>query len=68
VRLGIRVAPAGSVSFGAGVPGDPLLSVAGGLPAVGGEWHYQAWYRDTGAFCTSATWNLSNGLSIDWNP
>jgi hypothetical protein len=28
--------------------------------------HYQCWYRDTIAFCTSATFNLTQGLSIAW--
>ena len=29
--------------------------------------HYQCWYRDIPPFCTSATFNLSQGLSITWN-
>lgn len=29
---------------------------------------YQAWYRDAATYCTSAGWNLTNGLLVDWRP
>jgi hypothetical protein len=29
---------------------------------------YQTFYRDTGAFCTSATYNTSNDWAIHWVP
>lgn len=45
--------------------GDPSLSVLGGLTAPGTA-HYQLWYRDAGAFCSSDTFNLTNALSIVW--
>jgi hypothetical protein len=43
-----------------------MLSVSGGVPFEGGMRTYQAWYRNAAAFCTSSTFNLSNGLLIDW--
>jgi Tol biopolymer transport system component len=68
LRLGVRAAPGGSAGWGFGVPGAPLLSVQGGVPA-GGDWrYYQAWYRNAAPFCTEATWNLSNGFEVLWGP
>jgi hypothetical protein len=29
---------------------------------------YQVWYRNAASFCTSSTFNLTNGLSIQWEP
>jgi len=34
--------------------------------ATGTTRHYQIWYRDAFPFCTSSTFNLTNGLSIGW--
>jgi hypothetical protein len=40
-----------------------------GMVAPGDLRHYQGWYRDVNpAFCTSATFNLTNGVSIVWQP
>ncbi len=65
VRLRTRIATNGSVSFGASVGGDPLVSVIGGVSA--GTYNYQAFYRDAASFCTSSTFNSTNGLSVVWN-
>lgn len=67
-RLAPRTASAGQVSYGFGIPGDPSISVKGMLPASGGTFQYQAWYRNTAAFCTPEGLNLSNGLTISWLP
>lgn len=29
--------------------------------------HYQLWYRNPPVFCTSATFNFSNGVTIVWD-
>jgi hypothetical protein len=29
---------------------------------------YQALYRDNAIFCTTGTFNLTNGLRVTWNP
>jgi hypothetical protein len=51
------------------IPGasDPVLSVMGGISAPG-TYDYQVWYRNAAAFCTSATFNLTNGCEIQWTP
>ncbi len=38
------------------------------LAARGDLKHYQCWYRDAATFCTTSTFNLSNGLSLTWGP
>ncbi len=48
-------------------PGDVSVSVRGGVVAVGSR-TYQVWYRNAAAFCTVSTFNLSNGLQLDWQP
>jgi hypothetical protein len=51
------------------IPGplDPELSLMGGIGAPG-TYYYQAWYRNAAAFCTIATFNLTNGYKLDWTP
>jgi hypothetical protein len=46
--------------------GNPTMSVAGGVPANGGLRTYQFWYRNIASFCTPATFNLTNGLAVQW--
>ncbi len=66
IRLGTKVNVAGSSQYPA--PGDLAVSVRGLVPAPGGQRYYQIWYRNAAAFCTSSTFNLSNGWSIAWAP
>jgi hypothetical protein len=47
--------------------GDPSVSVRG-MVTTPGTRTYQAWYRNAAAFCTAATFNLSNGLEYTWIP
>jgi hypothetical protein len=56
--------PAGVASYPQA--GDAAISVSGGVPVGGGLRTYQAWYRNAAVFCTAATFNLSNGLAIQW--
>ena len=35
---------------------------------AGDRLHYQIWYPDAAAYCTSATYDLTNGLTLDWIP
>jgi hypothetical protein len=56
--------PAGALTYPLAT--DPMLSVSGGIPLDGGQRTYQAWYRNAASFCTSSTFNLSNGLLINW--
>jgi len=63
VRLGTK----GNVSGGSAYPlvGDPPISVRGACSA-GDVRVYQCWYRNAADFCTSSTFNLTNGLSVQW--
>lgn len=66
-RLGIRANSAGASSF-PGPSGTPLISVRGSVPTTGATRFYQAWFRNAVAFCTSETFNLTNGLQVTWLP
>lgn len=66
VRLGVVVSSGNAAQYPrAGI--DPSVSAQGG-PAVGNLYVYQHYYRDTASFCTSATFNLSNGVLVPWVP
>lgn len=67
-RLATKTGSNGFQAFGAGVSGDPQISVAGLIPPAGGTFYYQVWYRNNASFCTSATSNLSNGVRVVWTP
>jgi choice-of-anchor B domain-containing protein len=61
VRLASKTASAAAVSHP--TTGEPPLSTHAG---VGLTRHYQVWYRNAASFCTSDTFNLSNGVSAVW--
>jgi hypothetical protein len=63
VRLGVVFATGTNAFAPAG------LAALGGVPAGGGRRAYQAWYRDASpAHCSSSTFNLTNGVQVDWIP
>jgi hypothetical protein len=63
-RLATKLNAGGASQFpGAG---DASVSARGIVTAVGTR-TYQVWYRNAAAFCTSSTFNLSNGLEIVWS-
>ena len=66
IRFAAQPSSAGSAHY----PGasTPTVSMSGQVPPAGGTRTYQAWYRNAGAFCTSSTFNLSNGVEIQWAP
>lgn len=66
-RLGLEPAVNGFARRGA-LAGDPPLSLAGALPALGATVLYQAWYRDPAPFCGVATTNFSNAVRVVWTP
>jgi len=45
--------------------GDPSVSVRG-LVVAGDQRVYQVWYRNAAAFCTTSTFNLTNGVRVNW--
>ncbi len=64
IRIGTKTASGGVASYpGAG---DTALHVRGNVPLDGGTRGYQCWYRNSAAFCTPATFNVTNGVRIAW--
>lgn len=66
VRLAIRTASGGAATYG--YPTDTPIHLQGLIPAAGGWRYYQTWYRDSAAFCSTSTFNLTNGLAALWTP
>jgi len=66
IRLGTKTASGGSASYPTGA--DPDISVRGVIPPAGAVRYYQCWYRNAAAFCTASTFNLTNGLRVQWIP
>jgi hypothetical protein len=66
IRLGTKTNVAGTSQYPVGA--DLPVSVKGAVPASGATRSYQVWYRNAAAFCTVSTFNLTNGLSIAWQP
>lgn len=62
-RLGTRTNVGGTSQYPAG--GGLPVSVRGGVTAPGTR-TYQVSYRDAQNYCTSATFNATNGLAIAW--
>jgi Tol biopolymer transport system component len=65
IRLGTRLNAGGASRYPDA--GDVAISVRG-LVAGGDARTYQIWYRNAAAFCTTSTFNLSNGLGVTWIP
>ncbi len=67
VRLGTQPVAGSASSYPQG--GNPSISVRGAIPAVGGTYSYQCFYRNAvAAFCPPATSNRTNGVQITWAP
>jgi len=66
IRLGIKLNVGGASQYP--TAGDPRVSVRGLIPAEGGVRTYQVWYRNSAAFCTTATFNVTNAMSIVFVP
>lgn len=66
IRLGTKVNAIGASQYPTGA--DLPVSVRGAVPP-GSVRTYQVWYRNAASgFCTSSTFNLSNGVSVTWYP
>jgi hypothetical protein len=66
IRLQVRQSIGVLCTFGNEVATDPSVSSAGVIPSAGGVRYYQLWFRDAMPFCTTSTFNLTNGLEIHW--
>lgn len=66
IRLGDVVnSGSGTSAYPSGAA--PAVSVQGAVGA-GSTKNYQVWYRNAAVFCTSASFNLTNGLRATWTP
>jgi hypothetical protein len=66
IRLGLALTGSTIATYPNGMTPTPI-HVAGSIVA-GSVRHYQSWYRDAAAFCTPATYNLTQGLTVTWVP
>jgi hypothetical protein len=66
IRLGTRAAADGTAQHPA--PGGPAIHVTGLVPAANTRRFYEVRYRNSATFCTAATFNLTNAVSVDWRP
>jgi hypothetical protein len=65
VRFDVVASPGGMAQCP--LQGTQPIAVRGGV-VPGDVRFYQAWYRDAASFCTSATFNLTNGVRVAWSP
>ncbi len=65
IRLAARTIVGGGYTFPTGI--DLPLSTTGGVPVDGGQRSYQVWYRNSAAFCTASTFNITSGVLVDWS-
>jgi len=65
VRLGTKSNSGGGSSFPSGA--DPAISVKG-MTSAGATLNYQVWYRNSAAFCSASTFNLTNAVQAVWQP
>jgi hypothetical protein len=64
-RLGVSINALGASTF---PTSGTTLSSIGGVTSSGTLLNYQVWYRDAASFCSTATFNLTNGYQITWAP
>ena len=66
----VRIASRPSVGgvFQYPLPGDLPVSVRGGVSAAGGFRTYQLRFRNAAPYCTSDTFNTTNGVAVQWLP
>jgi hypothetical protein len=64
-RLAVRTNTGGASAYPVGA--EPRISLRGGA-TPGALLGYQVLYRDAPSFCTSATFNLTNGVVVAWAP
>ena len=64
----VRLATVSNTNGSSQYPGasSPSVSVRG-LVASPGPRTYQVWYRNAANFCSSSTFNLTNGLVVSWS-
>ncbi len=66
LRLRTRVNVAGASQFPDGADTVTLAARGGVVPGSGVRRFYQTYYRNSAAFCTPDTFNVTNGWRVDW--
>jgi len=67
LRIGVVFTSGSTAQYPTSVVGAVPLSVAG-FATAGSAVNFQFFYRDSTAFCTSSTFNTTNGVAIVWAP
>lgn len=67
IRLGAKLPASNFAQYSSA--SDTPISVKGMVPSLGATRSYQVWYRNPDpSWCTSGTFNLSNGWTVTWTP
>jgi hypothetical protein len=66
VRIRTMPAPGGALTYPG--PGDASISVRGNVTVPWTTRYYGVRYRNASAFCTPATFNMTNTLQVRWRP
>ncbi|MBI5365094.1 MAG: hypothetical protein HZA53_18095 [Planctomycetes bacterium] len=65
IRLGTKVNAGGAASYPEA--GNVPISVRGNTPPGSGlVGYYQTYYRNAAVYCTSSTFNVTNGIRVEW--
>ena len=65
IRLGTKTNVSGAARYPEA--GNAPISVRGGTPVGSGAiGYYQTYYRNAASFCTSSTFNVTNGVRVVW--
>lgn len=63
----VRLSTTTNVSGASQFPnGGRSISAQGGVASIGVVRNYQAWFRDTAAFCQADTFNFTNAITVTW--
>lgn len=68
IRFARRNSVNGMSEYGAGVPSDTAVSIAGHVDVPGSTRYYQATYFNFGSFCGQLRRNWSNSIAVVWAP
>ncbi len=66
-RLGIHTASGGATTYGPGIR-NLLCSNFSQCMSAGSTFNFQVWYRNAASYCTSSTFNLTNGVTVTYTP
>lgn len=64
--VGGTIVRLGAINAIGGTATKSNVAVSGGIPASGGTRHYQVFYRNAASYCTPASMNSTNGVTVVW--